>query len=145
MALKSRVDLTIDVDDKSFNITVSNLTKDQQDTLIKKNGDFEAKSKAKAIAEKKLHNAIERYQLLKADGKVKEALVLLDEIESLESEVGTQDQKEIEDTLGEVYLSRFLMMVTGPDKDRLRTYIDEHNINYYEAMTYIEKEAKKGK
>ncbi|MDP3267389.1 MAG: hypothetical protein Q8M39_11240 [Sulfuricurvum sp.] len=145
MALKSKVDVDIQVDDKSFKVTVSNLSKEQQATLIEKNGDFESQSKAKAAAGKKLNNKIERYQLLKADGKVKEALALLDEIESLESEVGTQDQKEIEDMLGEVYRSRFLMMVTGTDKERLRDYIDEHNINYYEAMNYIEQEAKKGK
>jgi len=145
MALKSKVDVDIQVDDKSFKVTVSNLSKEQQATLIEKNGDFESRSKAKAAAGKKLNNKIERYQLLKADGKVKEALALLDEIESLESEVGTQDQKEIEDMLGEVYRSRFLMMVTGPDKEHLRDYIDEHNINYYEAMNYIEQEAKKGK
>ncbi len=145
MALKSRVDVDIQIDDKSFNVTVSNLTKEQQATLIEKNGDFESLSKAKAADGKKLNNKIERYQLLKADGQTKEALALLDEIESLESKIGTQDQKELEDMLSEVYRSRFLMMVTGTDKERLRDYIDEHNINYYEAMNYIEKEAKKGK
>lgn len=145
MALKSKVEVDIQIDDKSFKVTVSNLTKEQQATLIKKNGDFESLSKAKAADGKKLNNKIERYQLLKADGQVKEALALLDEIESLESEIGTQDQKELEDMLSEVYRSRFLMMVTGTDKERMREYIDEHNINYYEAMNYIEQEAKKGK
>ncbi|HEX5330790.1 hypothetical protein [Sulfuricurvum sp.] len=145
MALQSKVDVKIDIDDMSFNVTVSNLSKDQQTTLVEKNGDFEAKAKEKAQLSKQLSNKIERYQLLKADGQNKEALLILDEIESIEAQIGTQDQKEIEDMLGEVYRSRFLMMVTGPDKERMRSYIDEHNINYYEAMIYIENEAKKGK
>lgn len=145
MALKSRIDLIVEIDDKSFNITVSNLTKEQQSVLQEKHGQFESDSKSKAEAGKQLNNKIERYQLLKADGQTAKALLLLDEIEDLELKVGTQDQKEIEDMLGDLYQSRFLMMVTGPDKERLKSYIDERNINYYEAMTYIEKEAKKGK
>lgn len=145
MNLRSRVDITVGIDDKSFSITVSNLTKEQAETIKNKHGDFEADAKRRSELSKTLKNKIERYGLLKTLGRIDEALTLLDEIEVVENDLGVKHPQEAALEMSALYQTRFLMMVSGQDKDAMRAYIDERNINYYDVMTHIEDKALEGK
>lgn len=141
MGLKSRVDVVLNIDDKTFSVSVSNLTKEQEETL-KSRYDV---SKNRIDKERTMRSKVERYQLLKSAGKFEEALTILDEIEAIENEIGVKDPIESSEILNGVYQSRFLMSVSGSDKERLKTYVDERNISYMDLMQYIEKEVAKGK
>lgn len=141
MGLNSRVDVVISIDEKPFSLVVSNLTKDQENTL-KERYDV---SKSRIDKERQLRNKVERYQLLKSAGKYEEALNMLNDIEVLENEIGVKDPIESAEILNSVYESRFLMSVSGQDKERLKSYVAERNISYVDLMQYIEKEAAKGK
>jgi hypothetical protein len=148
MALFTTLLITLMVDGSEFNITVSNLKKDQRETLKEKFGSYDIEFKDRSELEKNLGRMIERYQLLKADGQNKTALKLLDEIEDIESKLGQKNIEKVEEMLNEMYQARFLMVVSGEDKQRLKSYIDEHNIGYMEVIKEIDKhvnEARKGK
>lgn len=148
MALFTTIAIALMIDDTTFNVTVSNLKKEQQDTLKDKYGSFESEFKERSEIELKLGRMIERYQLLKADGQNKTALELLDKIEDTEALISPKNIEETEKMLNDMYESRFLMTVSGDDKQRLKSYVDEHNIGYMELIKEIEKlvnEVRKGK
>ncbi len=148
MALFTTITIALEIDEITFNVTVSNLKKEQQDTLKEKYGSFESEFKERSEIERKLGRVIERYQLLKADGQNKEALQLLDKIEDTEALISPKNIEETEKMLNDMYESRFLMTVSGDDKQRLKNYVDEHNVGYMTLVKEIEKlvnEARKGK
>lgn len=148
MALFTVLSVVLTIDSIDFNITVSNLKKEQQETLKEKYGEFDSEFKNRNELEIKLGRMIERYQLLKADGQNKGALDLLDQIEEIETAIGPKKMEEVEQMLNEMYQSRFLMTISGEDKKKLQSYIEEHNIGYYTVYKEIERlatEARKGK
>ncbi|MFZ5375095.1 MAG: hypothetical protein ACOZBX_06095 [Campylobacterota bacterium] len=148
MALFTTMAIALEIDGITFNVTVSNLKKEQQDTLKEKYGSYESEFKERSEVEGKLGRMIERYQLLKADGQNQSALDLLDQIEAIEAKIAPKNIEETEKMLNEMYQSRFLMTVSGTDKERLKGYVDEHNIGYLVLVKEIEQmvaEAKKGK
>jgi len=148
MALFTILAISLIIDETTFNVTVSNLKKEQQETLKEKFGSFDSEFKERSELENKLGRMIERYQLLKADGQNKTALELLDQIESIEAKIAPKNMDETESMLNEMYQARFLMIVSGEDKQRLKSYIDEHNIGYFTVVKEIERlaaEARKGK
>ncbi|TDA64277.1 hypothetical protein E0765_06065 [Sulfuricurvum sp. IAE1] len=148
MALFTTMAIALEIDGITFNVTVSNLKKEQQDTLKEKYGSYDAEFKERSENEAKLGRMIERYQLLKADGQNQSALDLLDQIEAIEAKIAPKNIEETEKMLNEMYQSRFLMTVSGTDKERLKGYVDEHNIGYLVLVKEIEQmvaEAKKGK
>ncbi|MEW5832142.1 MAG: hypothetical protein AB1763_04830 [Campylobacterota bacterium] len=148
MALFTTITIALEIDEITFNVTVSNLKKEQQDTLKEKYGSFESEVKEQSEIETKLGRMIERYQLLKADSQNKEALQLLDKIEDAEALISPKNIEETEKMLNDMYESRFLMTVSGDDKQRLKNYVDEHNVGYMTLVKEIEKlvnEARKGK
>lgn len=148
MALFTFLSVVLSIDGIDFNVVFNTLKKEQSDTLKEKYGSFETEWKERAESESKLGRMIERYQLLKADGQNKEALTLLDQIETLELQLGHRNIEKVSDMLNEMYQSRFLMAVSGDDKKRLQAYIDDNGINYHEVMKHIDTlvaEAKKPK
>lgn len=148
MALFTTMAIALMIDEITFNVTVSNLKKEQQETLKEKYGSYDSEFKERSEIETKLGRMIERYQLLKADGQNKSALELLDQIEVLESKIAPKNIEETEKMLNEMYQSRYLMTVSGSDKERLKSYVDEHNVGYFALVKEIERlvaEAKKGK
>lgn len=148
MALFTTIAIALEIDGITFNVTVSNLKKEQQDTLKEKYGSYESEFKERSEVEGKLGRMIERYQLLKADGQNKPALELLDQIEALESKIAPKNIEETEKMLNEMYRSRYLMTVSGDDKQRLENYVNEHNVGHFTLVKEIERlvnEARKGK
>lgn len=145
MALFTTLVIVLTIDEIEFNITASNLKKEQQNTLKEKYGSFDAEFNERNENEVKLSRMIERYQLLKSDGQTKKALELLDQIENLESDMSHKNIEETEKMLNDLYQSRFLMTISGDDKKRLQNYIEEHNIGYMTVMKEIESLAVKAR
>lgn len=148
MALFTSLAIVLTINDVDFNIMTNNLKKEQLETLKEKYGSFDVEFKERSEIEVKLGRMIERYQLLKADGQNKAALKLLDSIEDMETKIAPKNMEETEKILNEMYQSRFLMIISGNDKERLKSYIDEHNIGYFTVVQEIERlaaEVRKGK
>ena len=128
--IKTKHDISISIDDKTFKITAHEITSKQQKQLEEQFSKHAEAIKKIQKQSTKLSRLNERYSMLKEDRDTQEALEVLTQIEKLEDEIDElipslkKANNEIENLLEE----RLMMLIDGDDKDELFECVKEKGI-----------------
>ena len=128
--IKTKHDISISIDDKTFKITAHEITSKQQKQLEEQLSKHAEAIKKIQKQSTKLSRLNERYSMLKEDRDTQEALEVLTQIEKLEDEIDElipslkKANNEIENLLEE----RLMMLIDGDDKDELFECVKEKGI-----------------
>lgn len=140
--IKTRYNLTLEIDNESFNITLSEPNAAQKEEMTLLANESSAIYEKRALLQSELDEKIEEYELnkllTKESGVIDKVKLLLEqkklnkEIYALHKCIAEIDKSNtnINEALNTLYKKRFDLLVSGADKVKLKEAIENKGVEY---------------
>jgi len=149
--IKTKYDVTIAIDEREFNVVLSEPKKQDKEELKALSESRLETFKLRDALSAKLAEKTEEYelnkQLLKEVGLVDKAKLLWEqkelnrELHTLRKELGDLDagSASIDEALESLFKKRFDLLVSGADKEALKSVVETHGVAYRELFVELGK------